>query len=95
MGRSDLDEKDWCSARSPNGRNVCLQWFSVRHTEAANTENVCQLLNGVTILLQGKKERMKERNMIPRIICLCHHPSPQIFFSSSFSSLPPFVCVLV
>lgn len=36
-----------------------LQGFPVRHPETANTQNVCQLLNGVTILLQGRKERMK------------------------------------
>lgn len=57
IGKSDLNEKDWCSIL--NERNVCLQRFSVRHTEAEATENVCQLLNGVTILLQGMKERMK------------------------------------
>lgn len=36
-----------------------LQRFSVRHPETANTQNVCQLLDGVTMLLQGRKERMK------------------------------------
>lgn len=59
IGKSDLNEKDWCSACTLNEGNVCLQRFSVRHTEAEATENVCQLLSGVTILLQGMKERMK------------------------------------
>lgn len=37
----------------------------------------------------GKEGENKEGNMIPRPICLCHHPSPQIFFSSSFPALSP------
>lgn len=34
-------------------------FLSALHAEGANTEDVCQLPNGVTILLQGKKEKMK------------------------------------
>lgn len=87
IGRSDLGEKYWCSARCPDERNVCLRRFSVRQAEAANTENFCQLLNGATIFLQGKKERgiWSSDSFVFVITPPCR----------SSSLLPPFIRVLV
>lgn len=64
-----------------------LQGFSVTHPGTANTQNVCQLLNGVTILLQGRKERMTGGIRSPDSFVFVITPPPRS--SSSPPALPP------
>lgn len=85
IGRSDLDEKDWCGACRWSPGVFCHTSWNCKYTEclpAAEWSNNTP---------PGKEGKNDGRNTIPRLICLCHHPSPQIFLFSSCSSPHPFV----